>query len=154
MICLTFNHTNIKLTTIRPDYQAPRIITFPGHVSDNGSVHFLENAELFTQGVHRCFWISGVKKGESRGNHAHWEESQLIVAISGKLEIKVEGLDGTCTTFELEGSGAGLFIPPLNWIEIRFSAEAILLGLGNLAYSEEDFIRDKSYFGSLQKGIN
>ncbi|HSF52627.1 MAG TPA: FdtA/QdtA family cupin domain-containing protein [Algoriphagus sp.] len=140
------------MRTDRSNYQAPRLIPIPGNVNDNGSVHFWENSQLFPQGVLRCFWISGVKVGEPRGNHAHWEESQVIVALTGKLDIKVEGIDGTHITFHLEGSGTGLYIPPLNWIEIRFSSDAVLLGLGDRVFSEEDYIRDHHYFGSLQKG--
>lgn len=154
MIYLTFKHTSKELDTSRSEYQPPRLITLPGHANDNGSVHFWENFQIFPQGILRCFWISGVKEGEPRGNHAHLEESQVVVAVAGKLEIKVEGLDGSCVTFELNESGTGLFIPPLNWIEIRFSGNAVLLGLGDRVFSEEDYIRDKDYFGSLQKGIH
>lgn len=117
-----------------------------------GSVHFWENKQLFPLGVQRCFWISGVKAGVSRGNHAHWEEAQVIVAMVGKLEILVEGLDGNCRDFILEASGEGLYIPPLNWVEIRFSEDAVLLGLGDRVFSDEDFIREKDHFGSLHKG--
>lgn len=76
----------------------------------------------------------------------------MIVAMVGKLEILVEGLDGNCRDFILEASGEGLYIPPLNWVEIRFSEDAVLLGLGDRVFSDEDFIREKDHFGSLQKG--
>ncbi|WP_425542756.1 sugar 3,4-ketoisomerase [Algoriphagus jejuensis] len=115
-------------------------------------MHFWENSGLFPNGILRCFWISGVKKGETRGNHAHRQESQVIVALTGRLEIRSEGLDGALTEFTLEGAGRGVFVPPLNWIEIRFFNDAVLLGLGDQVFLEEDFIRDKDYFGSLQKG--
>lgn len=139
-----------ELNNKRLEYHAPWQIEIPGHVNESGSVHFWENFQLFPHGVLRCFWISGVKEGESRGNHAHWQESQVVVAIAGKLEIKVIGLDGNTTVFILEKPGVGLFVPPLNWIEIHFSADAVLLGLGDRAFSEADYIRDKNYFGSLQ----
>lgn len=139
---------------VRAEYQAPRLVTIPGQVNDSGSLHFWENSELFPQGVLRCFWISGVKVDEPRGNHAHWEESQVLIALAGKVEIKVEGIDGSWNNFPLEGSSSGLFVPPLNWIEIRFSSDAVLLGLGDRVFSEEDYIRDHNYFGSLQKGNN
>lgn len=133
------------------EYNSPSLITIPGHINDSGSVHFLENSKFFSKGIHRCFWISEVKAGDSRGNHAHWKEAQVIVALTGWLEVKVLGLDGSSNTFKLEGAGIGLFIPPLNWIEIQFSRDAILLGVGDLAYSENDFIRDQDYFESLRK---
>ena len=152
LFCLIFSHIRKDLEAVKLAYQAPRLIDIPGNVSDSGSVHFWENAGLFPKGILRCFWISGVKAGESRGNHAHWQESQVIVALNGKLEIKLEGLDGAAMEFILEDAGRGVFVPPLNWIEIRFSDDAVLLGLGDHVFIEEDFIRDKNYFGGLQKG--
>ncbi len=134
------------------DYHPPRMITIPGNVNPSGAVHFWENEELFPKGIRRCFWISGVAAGESRGNHAHWREAQVIVAVAGKLSVEVHGANGENGHFELEGAGSGLFVPPLNWVEIRFSQDAILLGLGDREFHEDDFIRDKDYFESLQKG--
>lgn len=154
MICLTFNHTSKKLDKDISRFQAPRIIDIPGQVNSAGSVHFFESNPIFPQGVPRCFWISGVKSGETRGNHAHWEESQVLVALAGKLEINVRGLDGSIQTFYLQDAGKGLLVPPLNWLEIRFSEDAVLLGLGDRVFSEEDYIRDFDYFGNLQKGKN
>ena len=101
--------------------------------------------------MHRCFWLSGVKVGETRANHAHWKESQVLVALVGKVQVEVEGLDKSCTIFQLEGPNVGLFVPPLNWIEIRFSEDAVLLGLGDQVFSEEDYIRNHHYFGSLRE---
>jgi hypothetical protein len=132
------------------NYQAPRLIDIPGHINESGSVHFWENIQLFPQGILRCFWISGVKQGESRGNHAHWRESQVIIAIAGELQIKVKGIDGSEWTYKLEESSKGLFVPILNWIEIYFSSDAVLLGLGDHSFSEADYIRDKNYFENLR----
>lgn len=132
------------------EYHPPQLVEIPGKSNENGSVHFWENAKLFPQGILRCFWISGVKEGESRGNHAHWQESQVLVALTGKLHVKVTGIKGNESVFMLEEPSKGLLVPPLNWVEIHFSAAAVLLGLGNHIFSENDYIRDKNYFGSLQ----
>lgn len=126
------------------------MIEIPGHTNTGGSVHFWENSAIFPRGIQRCFWISGVKRGESRGNHAHWQESQVLVAAVGKLDIKVWGKGGGSMDFSLFEPGIGLFVPPLNWLEIYFSEDAVLLGLGDIPYSEKDFIRDKDYFGTLR----
>lgn len=140
----------MDISNKRLAYQEPRLIEIPGQSNSSGSVHFWENATLFPQGIQRCFWITGVKEGESRGNHAHWQESQVLIAVAGTLAVNVWGIDGQTLSFNLTQSGTGLFVPPLNWLEIYFSADAVLLGLGDLPYSEEDFIRDKNYFGSTR----
>jgi hypothetical protein len=131
-------------------YHPPQLIEIPGNSTENGSVHFWENVRLFPQGILRCFWISGVKESESRGNHAHWQESQVLVALAGKLHVKVTGTAGTESVFVLEEPCKGLLVPPLNWVEIHFSVDAVLLGLGDRVFSENDYIRDKKYFGSIQ----
>lgn len=133
------------------EYAAPYRIGIPGQESEKGSVHFWENQYLFPNGIQRCFWISGVKKGEVRGNHAHWKEAQVLVALSGTLLITINGIDGSESLFELSDPGSGIFVPPLNWVEVRFSSEAVLLGLSDSAFSEADYIRDKDNFGNLQK---
>lgn len=135
---------------VKLNYRAPQLMPIPGNSTENGAVHFWENFELFPNGVQRCFWISGVKSGESRGNHAHFQESQVLVALAGQLEVRVTGLDGNYFTFHLSAPGTGLFVPPYNWIEIYFSVDAVLLGIGDQAFSEDDYIRDKDYFGSLR----
>lgn len=76
----------------------------------------------------------------------------MIVALNGEVDIQVEGLDGSRSRFLLDCPDKGLYIPPLNWIEISFSEDAVLLGLGDLVFEEEDFIRDKSYFDRLKQG--
>lgn len=135
---------------VKLNYKTPQLIPVAGSSTENGAVHFWENFELFPKGVQRCFWITGVKSGESRGNHAHYQESQVLVAIAGQVEVHVDGLDGNQFTFQLSAPGTGLLVPPYNWIEIFFSADAVLLGLGDQAFSENDYIRDKDYFGSLR----
>lgn len=129
----------------------PYLLDIPGHFSESGNLNFWDNADLFPSGIQRCFWISKVKKGETRGNHAHLDESQVIVSIAGVLQVKVTTLEGEFLLFTLDSSSKGLFIPPLNWISISFSEDSILLGLCNRAFSEEDYIRDKKEFDNYQK---
>lgn len=132
----------------------PYIIQLPGESTQTGNLHFWENEELFSQGIKRCFWISGVKEGDTRGNHAHWKESQVLVALTGTVEIEVENIQGKKWDFPLSGSGNGLFVPPMHWVVVRFSPDAVLLGLSDLPFSEDDYIRDRNYFGSLQEKIS
>ncbi|PZX47487.1 sugar 3,4-ketoisomerase [Algoriphagus chordae] len=132
--------------------QAPYVFTLPGNSSATGSLHFWENLELFPDGISRCFWISGVAEGESRGNHAHWQESQVIVAVAGSIQLEIRSAQGEVYHFELDSPGQAVFIPPMNWLIARFTPNAVLLGLSDRAFSEDDYIRDLDYFGKLQHG--
>lgn len=132
--------------------KSPYAFTLPGNSSETGSLTFWENLELFPKGIQRCFWISGVKEGETRGNHAHWQESQVVVAVAGKVHLEILSAQGEMFKFELDSPQQAVFIPPLNWLVARFTNNSVLLGMSDQAFSEEDYIRDLDYFGKLQKG--
>ncbi|SFU17853.1 WxcM-like, C-terminal [Algoriphagus locisalis] len=132
--------------------KSPYLFTLPGNSSETGSLTFWENLELFPEGIQRCFWISGVKEGETRGNHAHWEESQVVVAVAGKVLLEIQSVQGETFKFTLDSPNQAVFIPPLNWLIARFSTNSVLLGMSDQAFSEDDYIRDLEYFGKLQEG--
>lgn len=127
------------------------LFLFPGSCNDTGKLSFWENVELFSKGIQRCFWITEVGSESTRGNHAHWEESQVLVAIVGKLSIKVTNTKGEVYLYELEEPKQGLFVPPLHWVEVHFGPNSVLLGMSDRAFSEDDYIRDKIYFENLHK---
>ncbi|MDR7129515.1 hypothetical protein J2X69_001852 [Algoriphagus sp. 4150] len=131
--------------------QVPYQFTLPGNFGGTGNLHFWENLDLFPEGIQRCFWISNVQEGETRGNHAHWKESQVIVAVAGKIQLEIHSSEGRVFEFELDSPGQGVFIPPLNWLVARFAPNSVLLGMSDRAFSEDDYIRDLDYFGKLQK---
>ncbi|GMQ30525.1 FdtA/QdtA family cupin domain-containing protein [Algoriphagus confluentis] len=131
--------------------RVPRMLAIPGLENASGNIYFWDDSPLFPQGIKRSFWICGVAQGEIRGKHAHYQESQLLVAMNGQLQIRVEGLNGEVTQFELSSPSEGLYVPPMNWVEVEFSSGAVLLGLADREFDESDYIRDKKDFGSIQK---
>lgn len=131
--------------------KVPYLFTLPGNSNQTGNLHFWENFEVFPDGIQRCFWISNVLEGETRGNHAHWRESQVIVAVAGKIQLAIHAPQGEHFNFELTCPSQAVFIPPLNWLVARFSPDAVLLGMSDRAFTEEDYIRDLDYFGKLQE---
>ena len=131
--------------------QSPYLIQLSGESNANGALHFWENHDLFSKGIQRCFWITKVAENETRGNHAHWQESQVLVALAGKLQLEVLSAAGSLFSFDLTSASQGLVVPALHWVVVRFSAEAVLLGMSDRPFSEEDYIRDKSYFETLKK---
>ncbi|WP_057938684.1 sugar 3,4-ketoisomerase [Algoriphagus resistens] len=130
---------------------APYLFTLPGTRNGTGCLHFWENLALFPEGIQRCFWISNVQEGETRGNHAHWQESQVIVALAGKLLLEILSSGGEVFNFELNSPDQAVFVPPLNWLVARFYPDSVLLGMSDRAFSEDDYIRDLDYFGKLQE---
>ncbi|MEB2782126.1 FdtA/QdtA family cupin domain-containing protein [Algoriphagus sp. C2-6-M1] len=131
--------------------KTPYAFTLPGHSNESGSLHYWQNLALFPDGIQRCFWISGVKEGDTRGNHAHWQESQVIVSMVGKVHLEIHSALGEIHHFELNSPEQAVFIPPLNWLIARFTLNSVLLGMSDQAFSEDDYIRDFDYFEKLQE---
>ncbi|NVK50320.1 MAG: FdtA/QdtA family cupin domain-containing protein [Cyclobacteriaceae bacterium] len=127
----------------------PKIIRFPGNIGDSGNLFFWENKKLFPNGIVRCFWVHQVPEGYIRGKHAHRNETQVLIAMSGELEVTIRLPKGESQTFILRDPSEGLLIPPFHWVETRFSPGAVLLGLSNQEFSEEDYIRNPEEFGNL-----
>ncbi len=123
-----------------------------GKVNLGGQLHFWEKNDLFPKGIQRCFWITAVPENESRGNHAHWKESQVLVAMHGVIQVEVHQPGQQAQSFTLDQPGKGLFVPPMHWVKTSFSTDAVLLGMSDREFSESDYIRDLAYFESLGSG--
>lgn len=131
----------------------PSQITIPGVLGDQGMLHFLDYKSVFPEGIQRCFWTTDVPDGGTRGNHAHWKENQLIIAITGSVKVYVLSLDGSEYRFNLTHPSEGVYIPSLNWVEVTFLSGAAVLVLSDHQFSEKDFIRDKFYFEKIKNTI-
>lgn len=127
----------------------PFLISLPGSKNDSGELRYWENKLLFQDGIKRCFWVFEVEENKARGNHAHKTENQVIIAIHGEIEAHIINRKGEDITFVLNHPSQALFIPPLHWISTKFGSSAVLLGMTNETFSEEDYIRDRSQFDSL-----
>ncbi|MFC3880415.1 sugar 3,4-ketoisomerase [Algoriphagus namhaensis] len=137
-------HASIKLGI-------PFLFKLKGVNQSTGNLSYWENNEIFPDGIQRCFWVYDVEPRESRGNHAHFSESQVIVAMNGQIHVKVENVLGEEFFFELDHPSVGLFLPPKNWITTRFEPGSVLLGMCNETFKESDYIRDFELFKSLSK---
>jgi WxcM-like, C-terminal. len=101
--------------------------------------------------VKRTYYLYDVPGGESRGGHAHYELSQLIIAASGSFDILLDdGLNKKTVT--LNRPYFGLYIVPGIWRElINFSSGAICLVLASHKYDEADYIRNYADFITYKK---
>lgn len=99
----------------------------------------------------RIFFVHGVPSDRVRGEHAHRECSQLLVALSGALSVVVD--DGEYRQeIRLDAPGVGLLIPPRVWgIQYRFTPDAILSVFASHPYDAEEYIRDYDEFMQLMQ---
>lgn len=99
--------------------------------------------------VSRFFTVFGVPGPEVRGEHAHRECHQLLVAVAGTLEVVCD--DGfESRSYSLSRPEVALHIPPMVWgVQHQYSSDAVLLVLASHAYDSDDYIRDYEEFKRL-----
>ncbi|MEO8064327.1 MAG: FdtA/QdtA family cupin domain-containing protein [Pseudomonadota bacterium] len=85
-------------------------------------------------------------EGATRGNHAHRQCIQLLVCVSGAIEVECD--DGERkATYRLDAAQRGLLVPPSVWARQNYrQPQSTLIVLCDRPYEPEDYIRDYAEF--------
>lgn len=127
-----------------------KIITLPKIEDVRGNLTFLENDSQVPFVIQRVFWIYDVPGGQLRGGHAYHKQEELIVALSGSFDVVITNLDGKKSTYTLNRSYFGLYIPPKTWRHLEnFSTNALALHASSMKFTEQDYIRDFNFYQNL-----
>ena len=141
------------------DVKPPYVVDLPTFSYSQKHVGHLTVVE----GGHKCplpfvpmrsFWITDIPAGVTRGDHAHKDQFQAIVAVSGRFVVDVSGYSPLgATRWQLTSPSQALVIPPMNWTLLRdFSLDAVALVFTNGWYDESDYFRDKDkYMAAFKK---
>lgn len=123
-----------------------QIIDLPKILDPRGNLSFLESGNHIPFKIKRTYWIYDVPGGEIRGGHAFLEQKEMIVALSGSLDIIV--FDGVKEQkFSLNRSYQGLYIPNGLWRHMEnFATNTLVLVISNTNYNENDYIRNKKSY--------
>jgi len=99
----------------------------------------------------RYFLVYDVPTADTRGEHAHHQCHQFLIAVRGSIRVVVD--DGhTREEITLDRPNMGLYLPPKTWgIQYKYSADAMLLVFASDYYDADDYIRDYSEFVELIK---
>ncbi|RNI29593.1 WxcM-like domain-containing protein [Rufibacter immobilis] len=95
--------------------------------------------------VQRVFWVFASAQGTQRGGHAHRTTQELLVVVQGTVRVETQTAQGR-KTFELTGPTQSLYIPPLCWITVHPSANAVLCCMTSTVFNEADYIREHAVF--------
>jgi len=94
----------------------------------------------------RVYYLYDVPSGSKRGGHAHKEQQELLIALSGSFDVVLkDGVGENIVT--LNKPNIGLLIPTAIWRELQnFSSGSVCLVLASDEFDEEDYIRDYKEF--------
>lgn len=113
---------------------------------ERGSLVALEKGCNLPFDVKRVYYIFGTGPDVTRGCHAHKNLKQMLVALSGRVDVTCEYGDRT-ETFTLDDPASGLLIEGRVWRTMTgFAPGTVLMVLASEYYSEADYIRDYGTF--------
>jgi hypothetical protein len=123
-----------------------RLVELPVVHNPQGNLTFIEGDKHVPFDIARVYYLYDVPGGAKRGGHAHRDLQQLLVAMSGSLEIIVD--DGQERRgIQLNRSYIGLYMPSMIWRElVDFSSGSVCMVLASAPYEEADYIRDYDEF--------
>ena len=123
-----------------------RVIQLPKIEDERGNLSFYESLNHLPFEIKRSYWIYDVPGGQKRGGHAFKEQHEFIIALSGSFDVVIN--DGESeTTFSLNRSYSGLYVPNMLWREmLNFSTNSLALIVSSTNYADSDYIRDFDSF--------
>lgn len=100
----------------------------------------------------RVYYLYDIPSNAYRGGHAHKEQQEFLIAVSGSFNVILN--DGSSQkTLLLNRPDEGLFIPNGIWRELdSFSSGAVCLVLASDEFEETDYIRNFDTFLKIKRG--
>ena len=140
-----------------------RILEFPGVTEPSrGTLTVLENlhydrlspsgaSENCIWPIKRVFYIYGVPEGAERGGHAHHTNTEILVCLSGSLDILLT--DGISERkLRLDDPTKGLLIPPDVWNRMsNYAPGTVLLVLCSEKYTTKGYFNEFEEFKNFIK---
>ena len=119
-----------------------------------GRLSAIEFSDAFPWAPRRFFIVHDVPSQKVRGEHAHKECQQLLIALSGAVTVLLD--DGQSRQeVRLDDPGSALLIPAMLWAsQYQFSPDAALGVLASHLYDPEDYIRDYEQYLSMRRTVS
>jgi len=101
--------------------------------------------------IKRVFYVYGVENQNDRGKHSHYKTRQLLICLSGKIDVICD--DGkNKKTYHLTKPNQAVYIPEMIWDEQKYlSKDSVLLVLSNTKYDKSDYIEDYDEFKKIRE---
>ena len=127
-----------------------KLIELPKILDKRGNLSFFESENHVPFQIKRTYWIYDVPGGETRGGHAFKKQEELIIVLSGSLDIVVfNGKEEK--KYSLNRSYYGLYIPKGFWRHMEnFATNTVALIVSSTTFNESDYIRNKGEYIKLK----
>ena len=121
------------------------IINIPKITDIRGNLGVIEK-DTIPFDIKRVYYLFDVPSSAYRGGHAHINQIELLVALSGSFDVKLN-YGKTETFMTLNKPDKGLLIEKEMWRELdNFSSGSVCLVLASDVFDEADYIRDFETF--------
>jgi UDP-2-acetamido-3-amino-2,3-dideoxy-glucuronate N-acetyltransferase len=136
----------------RPTLADCRLVPLPSFADGRGSLTAMETGKELPFQPSRVFFLKGTPEGEGRGGHAHRASDEFLVALEGGVTVRL--YDGREEReFRLEKPDAGLYLPPMIWIDLYdFTADSLTLAIASHPYDRSDYLFDKAEYERAMRG--
>lgn len=118
-----------------------RILNLPKIEDRRGNLSVIEKNNI-PFSIKRVYYLYDVPSGAERGGHAHKEQEEFIVSLSGSFDVILNNGESE-ETYTLNKPNQGLYVAQKTWRELRnFSSGAVCLVVSSGEFIEDDYIRD------------
>ncbi|MCD2260093.1 sugar 3,4-ketoisomerase [Psychroserpens luteolus] len=126
-----------------------KIIDIPKITDPRGNLAVIEK-DTIPYPIKRVYYLYDVPSDAYRGGHAHKNQIEFLIALSGSFEVVLD--DGVNKKkIMLNKPDKGLLIPTGIWRELEnFSSGAVCLVLASDDFDESDYIRNYEDFKSYK----
>ena len=121
------------------------IINIPKVEDHRGNLAIIEK-DVVPFEIKRVYYLYDVPSSAQRGGHAHKDQSEFLIALSGSFDVVLN--DGkSVEKITLNKPDKGLLIKTNVWRELdNFSSGSVCLVLNSDVFLEEDYIRNFDEF--------
>jgi dTDP-4-dehydrorhamnose 3,5-epimerase-like enzyme len=121
----------------------------PKITDPRGNLAVIEK-EVLPYAIKRVYYLYDVPSNAARGGHAHKEQLEFLIALSGSFTVILD--DGQHKKeIMLNKPDKGLLIPTGIWRELNdFSSGAVCLVVSSGEFDEEDYIREYEDFKNFK----
>ncbi|WP_019890111.1 sugar 3,4-ketoisomerase [Streptomyces purpureus] len=134
---MTQHATAASVGTVRPC----ELMDLQTVADTRGKLSIVEGMKDVGFEVKRLFYLYDLPVPTIRGDHAHRNLEQFVIALHGSFDVTVDDTVSTAV-YHLDSPRQGLYIGPMVWNSlVNFSEGAIALVLASEHYDEADYYR-------------